>query len=316
LNPTQPPAFVDVLKGNPSKLLSAIGGGLLVFVVWQISVGVAILLPAFFDPAKFQALLEVVATAAEQGTQPDMGSILTLGQDLTPAEEARYALTLMIAGFGPGFLALMAWRKLVEKRAVKSLFTQAPRFRWGLALGAIVYVIIAGALAMVLDPGADTAGFDERAATFVPTDWALIIAAYAAGACVQATFEEVFIRGWLLQQLSRVVSLSWLGVVLSAVVFAALHYGYSGWATYAATFLLGLVFGWSALRLNGLEAAIGAHIGNNVMSAALLGTLVAGNPATMDGSEMVFYLVYALGFVGFVECWVRFGPASARAARA
>jgi hypothetical protein len=47
--------FLDVLKGNRSKWASAIGGGVLVFVIWQIGVALAVLLPAFLDPTKFQA---------------------------------------------------------------------------------------------------------------------------------------------------------------------------------------------------------------------------------------------------------------------
>lgn len=277
------PDFLGLSRNQGPRPWAAIGGGLLVFVVWQAS----ILAMVFLAPGAGELML---------GGGPDLAASL----------EAKGAFAIMFGGFLPGFLLLAFWRAKVEKRTVLSLFTGAKQIRWDLMVAAgLVTAALGLGLGGVLDQDG-WAPFLERVGRFSWTDWALILAAYGLGVMVQATFEEVFTRGWLLQQLGRKLRNGYVCVLVTAVVFSALHIGHAGWATFVATFALGLVYGWSALRLGGLEAAIGGHIANNFVSAALFGGLVSGNDPTMTGAQMVMYALYVLGFVGFVLAWGRF----------
>jgi uncharacterized protein len=284
--PVARPAFLDLSRGLSSGAWTAIGGGVLVFVVWQISV-VAVL---FLVPAAAALMLNGGST------------------QLAASEEAMGAFAIMFGGFLPGFVVLALWRANVEKRSVLSLFTALPRIRWTLVAAAGFVTALWGlGLGGVFEPdGWDP--FLDRVAAFSWENWGVILVAYGLGVAVQATFEEVFTRGWLLQHLGRKLRNGLVCVLVSAVVFSAMHVGHAGWATFVATFALGLGYGWSALRLNGLEAAIGGHVANNFVAAALFGGLISGNDPTMTPAQMVMYALYVLGFVGFVEVWARFGP--------
>ncbi|MCA3693900.1 CPBP family intramembrane glutamic endopeptidase [Aquidulcibacter sp.] len=287
--PRQAGHFLQLMQGNRSKTWRTIAGGIGIFLVWQITL---IILALAFEPLTRMLLLR--------------------GQDFTAKDEALGALGLMVGGFGPAFLALLAWRHFVEKASVRTLFTGESRFRWPLALAAALAIVVLSFLTSAAFAQESMGPFEERIAKFSPSDWLLLAGVYVIGTLVQATFEEVYIRGWLLQHIHRFIAHGFVSVLVTAAIFSMLHIGHPGWATYVVTFAMGLAFGYSAWRLNGLEAAIGGHVANNFMSALLLGTLVGGNPAEMDLMEGVAYALYLLGFLGFVEAWARFGPSPAR----
>jgi membrane protease YdiL (CAAX protease family) len=238
--------------------------------------------------------------------------LLIKDAEFSASEEAKGAFALMVGGFAPAFLALMAWRKYVERAPIKSLFTGESKFRWPLAIGAAFAVVVLSYVTSAAFDQESMGPFEARMAQFSPSDWLLLAAVYLLGTFVQSTFEEVYIRGWLLQHVQRFIAHGLVAVLVTAVIFSILHIGHPGWATYVVTFFMGSAFGYSAWRLNGIEAAIGGHIANNFMSALLLGTIVGGNPAEMDLMQGFAYALYLLGFLGFVEAWARFGPSPAR----
>jgi len=281
--------FLKVMRGNRSKTWRTIAGGVGIFLVWQISI---VILALSFEPMRHMLLAKDV--------------------ELSASQEAMGAFALMVGGFGPAFIALIAWRKYVEREPIKTLFTGALKFRWPLAIGAAFAVMVLSYVTSAAFDQESMGPFEARMAQFSPSDWLLLAAVYLAGTCVQSTFEEVFIRGWLLQHVQRFIANGLVAVLVTAVIFSILHIGHPGWATYVVTFVMGLLFGYSAWRLNGLEAAIGGHVANNFMSALLLGTMVGGNPADMDLMQGFAYALYLLGFLGFVEAWARLGPSPAR----
>jgi membrane protease YdiL (CAAX protease family) len=287
--PPQADHFLQVMRGNRSKTWRTIAGGVGIFLVWQIALGALIVKVPQVNRIYF-----------------DKGSFFAV------SDEAIGAFALMVIGFGPPFLALMAWRKFVERAPIKTLFTGAPRFRWPLVIAAAFAVVVLSYATSAAFDQESIGPFEARMARFSQSDWLLLAGVYIAGTCVQSTFEEVFVRGWLLQHVQRFIAHGLVAVLITAVIFSILHIGHPGWATYVVTFVMGLLFGYSAWRLNGLEAAIGGHVANNFMSALLLGTIVGGNPADMDLMQGFAYALYLLGFLGFVEAWARFGPSPAR----
>ncbi len=281
-----PLRFLNAMANNRAKLLATLGGGLLIFLIWQFSL---ILVGRYVGP------VTVVLIAKADNIAPD--------------REALGVFLLLILGFSPAFLVMLAWRRIMERRAVLSLFTASRRFRWSITLSAIVFVTCLG---LGLTTAFDAAGKSNIAARFLRLsfgDWSILFCGYGVGIAIQATFEEVFLRGWLAQHLSRFLLHSASCVVVSAMIFSVLHAGASGWATYAVALVSGLAFGWSTLRLNGLEAAIGAHIGNNLVAALFGGGMIRGNNPTMTMAEIVIYFCYILGFLLFVELWARAFPA-------
>jgi membrane protease YdiL (CAAX protease family) len=99
----------------------------------------------------------------------------------------------------------------------------------------------------------------------------------------QASAEEYFFRGWLLQgigactlettkgrigqALSVVFRTPWPGIVVGAALFTAGH-AYTGWGV-LDVFAFGVIAGWITVRSGGLEAAIALHVFNNLMAFLL-----------------------------------------------
>jgi uncharacterized protein len=224
----EPLKFLTLMHANRAKVWTTIGGGILIFIIWQAGiVTVALNVPL------------VRAIVSKQV------------ETLSAIDEALGMFALLAGGFGPGFLALLAWRKLMERRGVKSVFTGAARIRWPLLLTSFALV---GGLGLGLTLGLDPKGSGDIAARvtrFTPREWLLLTVAYGIGIAIQATFEEVYVRGWLLQHVARFVPNAIGVVVVTALVFMVIHIGHPGWATYVAALLFGLAFGWSAIRLNG-----------------------------------------------------------------
>lgn len=97
---------------------------------------------------------------------------------------------------------------------------------------------------------------------------------------VQAAAEEYAFRGWLLQAVGVYVRTPWPGIIVQAVIFAALHGRGTSWG-FADLFLFGAAAGWLTIRTGGLEAAIALHTVNNLL--AMLLTTALGALAT-DGT--------------------------------
>ncbi len=93
---------------------------------------------------------------------------------------------------------------------------------------------------------------------------------------LQAAAEEYFFRGYLLQALTLVVRNRWIGVVITAVVFAAFH-GVQNAPLFVYRLGFGLLAGALVVLTGGIEAGIAAHVINNLCSFtyAALGSSVA-----------------------------------------
>lgn len=122
---------------------------------------------------------------------------------------------------------------------------------------------------------------------------------------LQAVAEEVFFRGYLLQALGSVVANPWFGIVVSSLIFAALH-GRQDPALFVDRLAFGLLAGILVWRTGGLEAGIAAHVTNNVLAyliAGLTGTIVETREVTSIPWEAALFDV--AGFALFaVLAWL------------
>jgi membrane protease YdiL (CAAX protease family) len=87
---------------------------------------------------------------------------------------------------------------------------------------------------------------------------------------IQAVAEEIFFRGYLLQALGSLVAKPWFGVIVSALVFALLH-GTQNLPLFVDRFVFGLLAALLVWRTGGLEAAIAAHVINNIFAYLVAG---------------------------------------------
>ena len=151
---------------------------------------------------------------------------------------------------------------------------------------------------------------------------------------LQAAGEEYLLRGFLLQSLySAAPNLNrpliasgtggqgmariglwiargyqrWFGVVGAALLFALLHTQNQGLPGLLHPFFFGLIAGWLVLKTGGLEAAIAAHVVNNVLAfgyATLSGTMYeARHPGEVGWAELAWNLAAFLLFA-IAAAWV------------
>lgn len=88
---------------------------------------------------------------------------------------------------------------------------------------------------------------------------------------LQAAAEEFFFRGYLLQAFQSLTPAApWFGVVCSAALFALFH-GTQNVPLFLDRFAFGVLAGVLVVKTGGLEAAIGAHVVNNVLAFGYAG---------------------------------------------
>lgn len=86
-------------------------------------------------------------------------------------------------------------------------------------------------------------------------------------AAVPAVFEELAFRGGLQPLFIRATGRPWLGILVTSLVFSAIHFQFYG---FLPRLILGLLFGWMAHRTGSLLPGICAHFVNNAAAAVTL----------------------------------------------
>lgn len=221
-------------------------------------------------------------------------------------DESRLLLVLAVSLGAPALGILLA-AAIAFGRPVASFLWPGRRF--SLAHLAAGFVVMA-ALVTVAGAVGRSFGMEVRLPVFDPAypagDRALYALAAISLLLVAATAEEVVCRGVLLQVTGAFARQAWVLCVINGLVFSALHLDPDPVA-FAGRALSGVVWAWAALRLGGLEFAIGAHWANNLL-IALLGQPFSSAAQVDQGFGLESLLVdgaMSLGVLAAVELWAR-----------
>ena len=188
--------------------------------------------------------------------------------------------------------------RFVHHKHPKWLASVQPGFRWRYALACgLVALVGLNAIYWASRVGV---GFD-----FAPGPnavwWLLVIVVLSP---LQAAAEEFLFRGYLMQAAGAVGRNPWLAVIASALIFTAMH-GNQNAPLLVDRFGFGLLAGALVLFTGGLEAAIAAHVINNIFAfgyATLSGGVaqvrgLAESSWATTGWNLLAYSLVALG------CW-------------
>lgn len=196
------------------------------------------------------------------------------------------------AGLGSMGLAVMLAARLVFGRPILSWMTAAPRFRWRLlAAGATLTAVGVGVLMLaegLVNPGEYQMPILDPHASL--TLRALYGLAMIIGLLAAATAEEAVFWGYLLLQTAAFTRNVWVLIGVNAAAFALAHLEFDPGAL-AARALAGAAFAWAALRLGGLEFAIGAHVATNLMIAFFIAPMLPDDPEVVGGLDETFFEV-------------------------
>jgi uncharacterized protein len=192
-------------------------------------------------------------------------------------------------------------------RPLMSVLTAAQSFRWkAVGAGLVIYLPILAvgvAISFLWSPL-------ERPGPLFAGAEAPDVVVYALSAVVflflAALAEEIFFRGWLAQQIAAFSRSTPLIVVVSALLFSAVHFD-PNLDAFIERAAIGAALGWITLRTGGIELAVGAHLANNLLISLFLEpvTLASVEPHPFDGSAVVLGAVCLTILVAVVEAIMR-----------
>ncbi|MDO5535683.1 MAG: CPBP family intramembrane metalloprotease, partial [Propionibacteriaceae bacterium] len=193
------------------------------------------------------------------------------------------------------WLAVIGVARFLFGMRLGDLISHTRRVRWGLLLTSLAVGLVGfGVSAAIITAmrGQSIGGLTAPAL--------VALAAIVVLVPLQASAEEVVFRGFAIQTVLGKIGWSttkfWVAAFLFSAGFAAAH-ATSDVATGVSYVLFALLFAWLAWRFAGLEAAIGVHVANNVVSLAvgvLRGEDLLGNQSDVSAGLLELGVQLAL----------------------
>lgn len=181
----------------------------------------------------------------------------------------------IIVGLGVAFalslILLYTLARFLHHKKLISLINTKKHIRWSqIFKGAILWALLISALTIIyilINPSAFKFSFN-----FYPFLILVIISCLCFP--VQAFFEELFFRGYLMQGFGLVFKRALIPVIITSILFGVMHASSLSNLNQAllvitSTSLMGLLYGVVTLADNGIELAAGSHIANNLLMAIL-----------------------------------------------
>ncbi|MDR0435557.1 MAG: CPBP family intramembrane metalloprotease [Propionibacteriaceae bacterium] len=215
--------------------------------------------------------------------------VLTVGYLMRgmPGTSAEYTRDALAFHYWEGLLAAhIGWAVLipvtflllryVHRREGIWLSSVQPGMRWRYLLFAVVIAALVMNGVYWMTSGKDF-GYNPESNLGV---WLAVIFVTTP---FQAAAEEYFFRGYLTQVLGSLIKWRWVSVAASALLFGAAHGFGQSLPMFTTRVVFGLVMGALVVLTGGLEAAIAAHVVNNLSAftyAALGGGVAAARSFT------------------------------------
>jgi len=186
--------------------------------------------------------------------------------------ESNFNFFLLLLGFAFGFGAIILVVKVFHQLDLKNFITSRPKIDWkrmGLSFGLISTLFL---ISIVVDYKLSPEDYEYN---FQLNRFLILALICIIMVPIQTTFEELLFRGYLMQGFGSVFKSRALALILTSVLFGALHLGNPEIGKLGNELLIsyigtGFLLGIITLMDDGLELAIGFHAGNNLMIALLL----------------------------------------------
>lgn len=168
--------------------------------------------------------------------------------------------------------------RFIHKRSLISVITIKSKISWRrIFKGAGLWFFILSLftlLSFLTDPG-------SYQFTFNPQTFGILLILSLIIFPIQAFFEELFFRGYLMQGFGLLSKKPIIPLLATSIIFASLHWFNGTNIIFSSfilldTFLVGLMLGIITLGENSIETAAGIHITNNLYVALIINTPDAG----------------------------------------
>lgn len=190
--------------------------------------------------------------------------------------------------------------RYVHQRHPRWLCSVQPGFRWR-------YAIACALVSVVVLNGVYWVSRTNDMPTWQASDhlgwWLLAIVLTAP---LQAAGEEFLFRGYLLQISGMISRSPWLAVAISATIFAAMH-GTQNIPLFVDRMGFGLIAGALVVTTGGLEAAVAAHVINNVFAfgyAAAAGGVAQARALQVSTWQTTGWNLLAYALTAVVCWWI------------
>ncbi len=182
-------------------------------------------------------------------------------------------LVLLILSFAFGLLALWWGVKYLHKRDFKTVITARSRLDWGRIFWAFgVWMAISFGIELI----SYLIDSENYIWQFQPGKFLILLLIALLLLPIQTSFEEIFIRGYLLQGLGLLFTMRWVPVIITSIIFGAMHimnpevreFGVGTMMIY----YIGIAIFLCVITLldEGLELALGIHAATNIYGATMM----------------------------------------------
>jgi membrane protease YdiL (CAAX protease family) len=184
-----------------------------------------------------------------------------------------FGLTLMLISFILGLVALFAMVEYMHGRRFKSLISSRP-IRWDKVLFAVALWFALSVLGEFVMYGVTPEAY-HLSLDWSAWIWLLLVALILLP--LQTSFEELLIRGYLMQKIGIATNKAWLAVLLSSLLFGAMHLGNPEIEEFGLgvmmTYYVSVAICLAVITIldDGLEYALGIHAATNIYGAAFVG---------------------------------------------
>ena len=199
--------------------------------------------------------------------QIQQGDLSVLGLDLNLS---LFLLLLSFAGATAGLVLGVQW---LNKKSWRTLINYQGTLCWKkIGFGFGFWLI----LGLLVESFALITSWDDYKFSFSLFSFFLLLVIALTLLPIQTSFEELFFRGWLMQNLGYYLNSKVIALLLSTLCFAAMHfmnpevheYGLGPMMIYYAQ--AGLLLGIITVLDDSLELALGAHFATNFFGAVLV----------------------------------------------
>ncbi|AEG19085.1 CPBP family intramembrane glutamic endopeptidase [Methanobacterium paludis] len=191
-----------------------------------------------------------------------------------------FMLAMVAVEYIISFLFFYISVKVLHKRSLMSLINTVGKISWMKILkGASIWTAIMMAFSIV--PLLVWSGELGYSITFNSKTFGLLLILTLITFPIQASFEEIFFRGYLMQGFGLFSKKPVIPLIATSVIFALMHF-FNGTdvvmslSIVLSTLIIGLMLGTIALGENRIETAMGAHIANNVFIALIYNSSDSG----------------------------------------
>jgi membrane protease YdiL (CAAX protease family) len=210
--------------------------------------------PTHYKTYRWQKIIAVAGIIAAIAF-PFLLSIFLKYTDLSPVDRIFYSRFI----FWAEILALLLYTAKVEHR--KLLIWQEKELDLGIFIVSVVVLYLLSWVCSIIGAAPRLFGYHEDNALMkrivlllINRQWLIVFTCITAGVT-----EELIFRGYMIPRLSLLFKNDYLAIILSALGFSALHYGYKSLHELIFAFLIGILFGAYYQKYRNIKVLIAAH---------------------------------------------------------